>query len=284
MTPERAREIEPHVSCVSALLVQSTGITDYGAVARAYQGQLEAVGGEVLCGTEVLRSRDSGRTRIVETTRGDFEAGYVVNCAGLHSDRVARASGTDPRVKIVPFRGEYFELVSERRGLVKSLIYPVPDPDFPFLGVHFTRMIGGGVHAGPNAVLAFTREGYRKTNFRLGDFAETMTFAGFWRLALKHGAEGFREAYRSLSKKAFTRSLQRLVPEVRTDDLIPCDSGIRAQALTSQGSLVDDFLLLEGRTALHVCNAPSPGATASLEIGKEVARRVPDVSALRRRS
>lgn len=277
LTSDQVRAIEPHVGCLAGLHVKSTGITSYRLVCEEYLRQIEQAGGSVKFGTEVKRIENRGATDILITTTGDYEAKFVINCAGLYSDRVARASGTDPKAKIVPFRGEYYELVPEKRHLVKTLIYPVPNPDFPFLGVHFTRMIDGSIHAGPNAVLAFAREGYRKTDINLGELAETLTFGGFWRLARKHLGEGLKEMYRSLSKAAFTRSLQQLIPEVRSEDLVPCAAGIRAQALTDDGKLVDDFLIIPAPRAMHVCNAPSPAATASLEIGKEIALQVPAV-------
>jgi L-2-hydroxyglutarate oxidase len=198
-----------------------------------------------------------------------------VNCAGLHSDRVARLAGAEPPARIVPFRGEYYELVPERRTLEKALIYPVPNPAFPFLGVHFTKMIDGSVHAGPNAVLAFRREGYRWRDFSARDLGETLRFGGFWKLARQNLGEGLKEIHRSLSKAAFVRSLQQLVPAIQAMDLVPCDAGVRAQALRPDGKLVDDFLIVPGRNALHVCNAPSPAATASLEIGRAIVAQVP---------
>ena len=200
-----------------------------------------------------------------------------MNCAGLHSDRVALRAGMKPEAKIVPFRGEYYELVPERRHLVNTLIYPVPNPAFPFLGVHFTKMIDGSVHAGPNAVLAFKREGYHKTDINLADLLRNAHFGGFWKLAKKHLKDGLMEMYRSVSKKAFVRSLQELIPEVTESDLVPTHAGVRAQALRSDGGLVDDFLIIKDRSAIHVCNAPSPAATASLEIGKEVVSQIPDL-------
>jgi L-2-hydroxyglutarate oxidase len=259
LVPEQVAELEPHVRCLAAIHVKSTGITGYRLVAQTYARLIEAAGGT-----------------IVRTTMGEFEAKFVVNCAGLHSDRVARMAGVDPKTRIVPFRGEYFELVPEKRHLVKSLIYPVPNPDFPFLGVHFTRMIDGSVHAGPNAVLAFAREGYRKRDLRIRDLAETLAFRGFRKLAWRHTAEGMKEFFRSCSKAAFTRSLQRLIPEVQADDLMPCAAGVRAQAITDSGELVDDFLFVPKDRMLHVLNTPSPAATASIEIGKEIAKRAAD--------
>ena len=224
-------------------------------------------------------SRTRGGTHLIETTAGEYEASFLVNCAGLHSDRVTRLAGADPRAKIIPFRGEYYELIASKRHLVKTLIYPVPNPEFPFLGVHFTKMIDDSVHAGPNAVLAFKREGYSKTDFSMRDFAEIMTFGGFWKLARKNLGEGLKEIYRSLSKAAFVRSLQQLIPEIQSADLVPCKAGVRAQALRNDGKLVDDFLIVRGHNALHVCNAPSPAATASLEIAKAIVAQISALSA-----
>lgn len=275
ITPEAVREIEPHVRCVAALRVPTTGIVSYRQVSRKMAELLGASGGRVGLGQRVRRIVDEGGKHRVETDTEEFQARFLVNCAGLHSDRVATLAGEQAPAKIVPFRGEYYELVPERRSLVKGLIYPVPNPDFPFLGVHFTRMIDGSVHAGPNAVLAFRREGYRKTDLSWGDLAETLTFAGFWRMAAKNWREGSREMWRSWSRAAFLRSLQQLIPEVQDADLRPCSAGVRAQALLPSGQLVDDFLIVTGRRSLHVCNAPSPAATASLEIGRHVADQVP---------
>jgi L-2-hydroxyglutarate oxidase len=207
----------------------------------------------------------------VRTSTGAVEAKFVVNCAGLHSDRVARMDGMADDMKIVPFRGEYYELRPDRRHLVKHLIYPVPNPNFPFLGVHYTRMIGGHVEAGPNAVLAFKREGYRKRDVDLRDLAEVLAFPGFWKLSSRYWREGLDEMKRSLSKAAFVRSLQALIPEITESDLVPAPAGVRAQALKTDGSLVDDFHLLKSERAIHVCNAPSPAATASIEIGRHIA-------------
>ncbi len=276
--PERVREIEPHVKCVAAVLVKSTGITSYPAVCRKYLELIEANGGEVRFGVKVERILDRGDLEIVVTDAGEFQAKFVINCAGLHSDRVARMSGADPGAQIVPFRGEYFELIPEKRHLVKTLIYPVPNPDFPFLGVHFTKMIDGSVHAGPNAVLAFKREGYFKTDFNFRDTCDTLTYPGFWKLVSKNLGEGMKEIHRSFFKAAFVRSLQELIPEVLSEDLVPCKAGVRAQALENDGKMVDDFLIVKGRNSLHVCNAPSPAATASLEIGKAIARQVSEHS------
>lgn len=280
LSAQEVCEIEPHVRCLAGVRVPTTGITDYRAVSGKYLELFEQQGGEAKFGNEVRRVTRRGGTYVIETTAGEYETKFLVNCAGLHSDRVARIAGANPRAKIVPFRGEYYELTPSKRSLVKTLVYPVPNPDFPFLGVHFTRMIDGSVHAGPNAVLAFKREGYRKTDFNLRDFFETITFSGFRKLAYQNLGEGIKEMYRSLVKKAFVRCLQQLVPEVQSDDLIPCRAGVRAQALTSEGKLVDDFLIVRDGNALHVCNAPSPAATASLEIGKEIAWQVPPLTSV----
>jgi L-2-hydroxyglutarate oxidase len=270
----RVRETEPHVNCLAGLLVKSTGITSYGVVCRKLLELIEAGGGEARFNCRVLGFRDREDAKVIETDVGEFEAKFVINCAGLHSDRVARMAGADPGARIVPFRGEYFELVAEKRHWVNTLIYPVPNPDFPFLGVHFTKMIDGSVHAGPNAVLALKREGYFKTDFNLRDFVETMAFAGFWKMIGKNLGEGMKEMHRSFFKSAFVHSLQQLIPEIRSEDLVPCKAGVRAQALLDDGQLVDDFLIVKSHRALHVCNAPSPAATAALEIGKSIVDQV----------
>jgi L-2-hydroxyglutarate oxidase len=275
LTPEEVKEIEPHVSCIAALRVPTTGIVDYRQVCHALVHEIQQQGGELKVGTEVLNIVPIPLGHLLETSWGSVETRYLINCAGLQSDRVAKLGGMEPRHMIVPFRGEYFELTPERRNLVKHLIYPVPNPAFPFLGVHFTRMMDGSIHAGPNAVLSMKREGYSKSDFSWRDLSEVMFYPGFWKLSSKYYREGAHEMYRSMSKAAFTRALQRLIPEVKADDLIPSKSGVRAQALLRDGSLVDDFLLLEGKNSLHVCNAPSPAATASLEIAKRIVGKVP---------
>ncbi len=276
LTAEQVREVEPHVRCLAGLKVTATGIVAYKEVCAKYAELVRHRGGTVMLGTRVTRVGEVKGTHRLETTRGGFEARFLINCAGLHSDRMARLAGLRPQARIVPFRGEYYELVPAKRHLVKALIYPVPNPDFPFLGVHFTRMIDGTVHAGPNAVLAFKREGYHKTDFSARDTWETLTYAGFWKLARKNMDEGLMEVRRSFSKALFVQSLQQLIPEVQTDDVVPTHAGVRAQALLPDGGLVDDFLFVEGRNAIHVCNAPSPAATASLEIAKAVVARLPD--------
>jgi L-2-hydroxyglutarate oxidase len=268
-------EIEPHVRCLAGIKVPSTGIVDYKQVCARLAGLVTQGGGEVRTGVRVNGIQPSAGSQVVHTTAGDFEAGFIINCAGLHSDRVARLAGSQPKAKIVPFRGEYYELIPSRRHLVKTLIYPVPNPDFPFLGVHFTRMIDGSVHAGPNAVLAFKREGYHKTDFSLRDSWETLTYGGFWRLARRNLGEGLMEVRRSFSKQLFVASLQRLIPEVTVEDVVPTHAGVRAQALLHDGGLVDDFLFVEEQRAIHVCNAPSPAATASLEIGQAITSKLP---------
>jgi L-2-hydroxyglutarate oxidase len=275
LRPEEVKEIEPHVACLAALRVPTTGIVDYRQVCHALVHEMQQQGGELKLGTEILQVVPTTLGHLLETTWGSLETRFLINCAGLHSDRVARLGGMEPQAMIVPFRGEYFELTPERRHLVRHLIYPVPNPAFPFLGVHFTRMMDGSIHAGPNAVLSFKREGYKKSDFSLRDFTEVMTYPGFWKLTSRYYQEGFQEMFRSWSKAAFTRSLQRLVPEIRAEDLIPSKSGVRAQALLRDGNMVDDFLLLEGKNSLHVCNAPSPAATASLEIAKRIVTKVP---------
>lgn len=275
--PEEVQELEPHVTCLGGIHVPETGIVSFASVCAAFARKIESHGGELRPGSEVTSLRHGPAAGYeITTTSGDFSARFLVNCTGLHSDRIARLAGTDPKVRIVPFRGEYYELQAERRNLVRALIYPVPNPAFPFLGVHFTRMIDGSVHAGPNAVPAFKREGYRKLDFSLRDAAETLSYPGFWRLARKHHAEGAMEIYRSLSKAAFVASLRRLIPEVTADDIVPAHAGVRAQALLADGSLVDDFLLVPGPSAIHVCNAPSPAATASIEIGAAIVGALPD--------
>lgn len=278
LAPPQVREIEPHVSCLAGLRVPSTGIVNYTAVCRKLRDLLEQQGATIQMGRRVDKIVNDGEEKVLVTSRGEFHTRFLVTCGGLQSDRLAHMSGADPHAKIVPFRGEYYELIPERRHLVKHLIYPVPDPAFPFLGVHFTRMMDGSVHAGPNAVLSFKREGYRKTDFNLFDLAEVLTFGGFWKLARKHARSGWDEIVRSFSKKAFVRSLQRLIPEVQMEDLIPTHAGVRAQALLDDGRLVDDFLIVRDRNALHVCNAPSPAATASIEIGKAIAAQVPEMT------
>ncbi|MHA3774179.1 L-2-hydroxyglutarate oxidase [Verrucomicrobiota bacterium sgz303538] len=276
LSARQVHEIEPHVRCLAGLHVPSTGIVDYTEVCCRLAELIQRGGGVLRLGAHVRQIRILGDTAVLETDAEDVTGRWIVNCAGLQSDRVAKMAGVRPESQIVPFRGEYYELKPERRGLVRHLIYPVPDPQFPFLGVHFTRMIDGSVHAGPNAVLSLKREGYHRTSFNLLDSLETLTYPGFWRLVGKHARMGLEEMYRSLSKQAFVRSLQELIPEVQEEDLVPAAAGVRAQALRRDGSLVDDFMIISSERSINVCNAPSPAATASLEIGRTIAMQVPE--------
>jgi L-2-hydroxyglutarate oxidase LhgO len=268
--PEQLREIEPHAGGLRALVVPSTGITDYGAVCAKYAELIRAQGGIILTSTAVTGLRQLADDIVVETGGPTFSTTYLINCAGLFSDRISRMAGEEPDIMIVPFRGEYYDLIPERAQLVRALIYPVPDPRFPFLGVHFTRRIGGSVDAGPNAVLAFRREGYRRTDFNLNDVASSLGFPGFWRMAARHWRSGLDEFRRSFSKSEFVYALQRLVPEVREKDLVPGSSGVRAQALKRDGTLVEDFQFVPSGKMLHVLNVPSPAATSSLLIGRYI--------------
>ncbi|OIK14705.1 hydroxyglutarate oxidase [Bacillus sp. MUM 116] len=273
--PDELKEIEPHVKGVGAIRVPMAGIVNYRQVSEKFAEIIKANGGEIQLNTKVEKIHEESDQVTIETSRGTIKANMVINCAGLHSDRVAEAAGYKTDMKIVPFRGEYFKLKPEKRYLVKNLIYPVPNPKFPFLGVHFTRMISGEVDAGPNAVLSFKREGYKKTDFNAKDLAEVLRYGGFWKLAGKFMKEGMEEYIRSFSKKQFTKSLQELIPEIQEDDLIPAPAGVRAQALKYDGNMVDDFYIIMGKRSIHVCNAPSPAATASIEIGKEIVSRIP---------
>ena len=267
---DEMREHEPHVAGVAAIHSPETGIADYPGVAAALRDQLLKDGAQIITNARLTSVTRAGDEQVLHTTAGDIRTKWFVACAGLYSDEVARLAGVNPEVRIVPFRGEYYDLREERASLVKNLIYPVPDPRFPFLGVHLTRMVKGGVEAGPNAVLAFAREGYTRRDVNLSELAATLRYAGFWRLASKYPTVGVYEMYRSLVKQEFTRSLQRLVPEITSDDLGPGGSGVRAQALTPDGRIVDDFSIHETPDALHVLNAPSPAATACLAIGEHI--------------
>ncbi len=268
------REIEPHVGGVAAIHVPEEGIVDYPEVCRTMVRCLAAAGGKVITQAAVMRLQRTGAQWIAKTTAGDFESDFIVNCAGLQCDRVCSLAGDKPELQIVPFRGEYYTLKPERQYLVRNLIYPVPDPRFPFLGVHFTRLIHGGIEAGPNAVLAFAREGYKKSDISVRDFIGTLTYPGFWRFFRKYPRVCFDELRRSFDKELFCKSLNALVPEVRTEDLAPGGAGVRAQAIAPNGDMVQDFRFVKGDRALHVLNAPSPGATASLAIGEEIASQV----------
>jgi len=271
---EAMLEIEPHVGGVAALRVPQEGIVDYPAVCAALVKRLEERGARVAVGARVLRLRHNSGEWISETPVGEFTGSFLVNCAGLHSDRVAQLAGEQRTVRILPFRGEYYKIRPERQHLVRNLIYPVPDPAFPFLGVHFTRLIHGGVEAGPNAVLALAREGYRKTDFRPADLFDALSYRGFWRFLRRYPSMAWYELRRSFSRELFCRALQRLIPEIQPADLATGGSGVRAQAITPQGELVQDFQLIAHPDALHVLNAPSPAATASLAIGAEIAATV----------
>lgn len=268
---EELREIEPHVAGISGIHVPQTGIVDYRQVANKYAEVFRQLGGEIKLGEKVSDIKTTGDKVTVITTSTSYEGKLVVNCAGLYSDKIATLTNGKIDVKIIPFRGEYYKLKKEKEYLVKTLIYPVPDPSFPFLGVHFTTMVNGGVECGPNAVLAFRREGYKKSDISLGELAETLAWPGFHKIASKYWRTGFGEMYRSFSKAAFTRALQKLIPEIQESDLAPGGAGVRAQACDRTGGLLDDFLILEDRHAINVCNAPSPAATSSLAIGETVA-------------
>jgi len=272
LTPEELREIEPHCGGVRALHVPATGITDYVAVSEKY-GELATMrGAEIRTRCEVHEIARNNGELVLETNTGAYGARFAINCAGLYSDRVSYMAGNKPKVRIVPFRGEYYDLVPERHHLVRTLIYPVPDPRFPFLGVHFTTRIHGGVDAGPNAVLALKREGYRKHDFDLHDAWSAFTFPGFWRMASRYWRMGLDERFRASNKRAFAKALQKLVPEIREEDLVPGGSGVRAQALQNDGTMVDDFQFVAGPQMLHVLNVPSPAATASIPIGKAIVK------------
>jgi len=271
ISQEELREIEPSVAGIDALHIPETGIVDYKEVASVYLKLVEERGGVVRTKAKVRGCDNRNREIILKSTQGEVVADHVINCGGLQSDRVARMCGTDPKLQIVPFRGEYYELVAEREHLVNHLIYPVPDPRFPFLGVHFTRMIHGGIEAGPNAVLAFKREGYSWGNVSLRDSLEMFSYPGFAHMAAKYWQMGFGEMYRSLSKNAFVKALRRLIPDIRENDVKRSGAGVRAQALERNGKLVDDFRIIEDERMVHVLNAPSPAATSSLSIGEKIA-------------
>jgi len=274
LTREQIKEIEPHAAGIAAIYVPQEGIVDYPAVVTKLGELVQKAGGEIQLGARVTGIQADGAEWVVVSSTGETRAKFVITCGGLHADRLVRAAGMKPSAKIVPFRGEYFVLRPERRSLVRNLIYPVPDPKFPFLGVHFTRLIHGGIEAGPNAVLAFAREGYRWTNINPRDLAESLCFPGLWRFLAAYPSMCGYEVRRSLFRAEFTRSLQKLVPEIQADDLQPGGAGVRAQAMTSDGKLVEDFHFEQTRGILHVVNAPSPAATASLAIGERITEKV----------
>jgi len=268
---EEIREYEPHAAGIAGLFVPQTGIVNYTQVVEAFARRVQAGGGRILTGTRFLGVKRDGGQFAIETNQGTLHCRNLINCGGLQSDRIARLCGLDPKLQIIPFRGEYYEIVPEKAHLVRNLIYPVPDPRFPFLGVHFTRMAKGGVEAGPNAVLSFKREGYTRWSFSPRDVLEYAAYSGFWRMSMKYWKTGMGEFYRSFSKKAFTRALQRLLPDLREEDLRRGGAGVRAQALEPNGMLVDDFRIVEAERMVHVLNAPSPAATASIRIGEAIA-------------
>lgn len=276
LNAQELREIEPHVAGVQGIHIPDAAITDYALVCKR-MAEIVRDHAALRLNARVtgLKHRD-GKT-VIETSAGEFTAGYVVNCAGLQSDLISRMAGARTNLRIVPFRGEYYEIAADKQDFVRGLIYPVPNPKYPFLGVHFTRKIQGGVTAGPNAVLAFKREGYARTSFSLADSLDLASFAGFWKMAAKVWREAAGEYYRSWSKRAFIKDMQRLMPELSMQDIQPGGSGVRAQALESTGQLADDFRFVDTEGMLHVCNVPSPAATASLVIGREIVRRVEKV-------
>ncbi len=269
---EELKEYEPHVTGQAGIFVPQTGIVDYKIVANKYGLLIQEKGGTINLGERVLDIQSSEDKSVVITQKASYTTKLVINCAGLYSDKVARMTVPELKVKIIPFRGEYYKLKKEKEYLVKNLIYPVPDPNFPFLGVHFTRMAKGGVEAGPNAVLAFRREGYKKSDFSFSELGETLAWPGFQKVAAKYWRTGFGEMYRSFSKGAFTKALQKLIPEIQETDLVEGGAGVRAQACDRNGGLVDDFMILEDKKVINVCNAPSPAATSSLAIGETVSK------------
>ena len=274
LSPEEIREIEPHAAGLAAIHVPEEGIVDYAGVVDAMAKELRALGGEIITGERVEGLKAAGGIWSVKTPNETYETTQVVACAGLHTDRLVSQSGMKPSAKIMPFRGEYYMIRKERQSLVRNLIYPVPDPQFPFLGVHFTRMVNGCVEAGPNAVIAMAREGYTWGDINIRDLAESLSFPGLWKFMLKYPSLCSYEIWRSISRREFCRSLQKLVPEICEQDLETGSAGVRAQAMSADGSLVEDFSFVEGPGILHVVNAPSPAATASLAIGAEIARQL----------
>lgn len=271
---EELKEYEPHVTGVSGLFVPQTGIIDYSVVSEKLAFQFQNKGGEIITGAKVIDITQNTSSVHIQTSISSVESRIIVNCAGLYSDKIARMTQSEINLKIIPFRGEYYKLKKEKESLVRNLIYPVPDPNFPFLGVHFTRMMKGGVEAGPNAVFAFKREGYKKSDVNLGELTESLLWPGFRKVASKYWKTGMGEFYRSYSKSAFTKALQKLVPEISTEDLAPGGAGVRAQACDKQGGLLDDFAIFEKERAINVCNAPSPAATSSLSIGNTLSELV----------
>lgn len=272
ISQDQIKDYEPHVNGLEGIVVPQTGIVDYKQVAEKYGELVISKGGEIKLGEKVIDIQENDKTCVIVTQKESYQAKLVINCCGLYSDKVTRLTQKDLPIKIIPFRGEYFKIKKEKEHLVKNLIYPVPDPNFPFLGVHFTRMIGGGIEAGPNAVLAFQREGYKKSDINLAELAESLAWPGFQKVAFKYWKTGMGEMYRSFSKSAFVKALQNLIPEIQKEDLEDGGAGVRAQACDRKGGLVDDFLIIEGKHVINVCNAPSPAATSSLAIGETIAQ------------
>lgn len=271
LTSEEIKEYEPHATGLAGIYVPQTGIVDYVQVVEKYAEIFRNEGGEIFTKSSFQSLTRHGDELVLHTTSGEVKSRYLINCGGLYSDRIAKKCGVNPGLQIIPFRGEYYDIIPSKHHLVKNLIYPVPDPRFPFLGVHFTRRVTGGIEAGPNAVLAFKREGYKLTDISIPDVLTYATFIGFWRMGLKYWKMGFDEFYRSLSKRAFVSALQRLLPELGMEDVHRSGAGVRAQALEPNGALVDDFRIVEAPGMIHVLNAPSPAATASLSIGNTIA-------------
>jgi len=273
LNKEEIKEYEPKANGVKGLFVPDTGIVDYTKVTNTFASKIMESGGEIKTNRRFISIKRYQGELILKTPSGEIKCKLLINCGGLQSDRIAKKCGINPGLQIIPFRGEYCKLKPEKEYLVKSLVYPVPDPKFPFLGVHFTRMINGGIEAGPNAVLAFKREGYSKKDFSLRDIKEMVTYSGFWKMAAKYYKTGFEEFHRSFSKEAFVKALNKLIPEIKPDDIYPAGAGVRAQAVDSNGKLLDDFRIIESERMIHVLNAPSPAATASLSIGRIIAEK-----------
>lgn len=271
ISSEEIKEVEPHADGLAGIFVSQTGIIDFTAVARKYLEVIHRKGGEVKFNQKVKSIKKSNGQIEIKTLGETYLSNYLISCAGLYSDKIAKLTHSHLPIRIIPFRGEYYKLKDERKSLVKALIYPVPNPAFPFLGVHFTRMMDGSVEAGPNAVLSFKREGYSKFDFNFNDTLDTFLWPGFWAIAKKYWRIGFGEFYRSYNKQAFVKALQKLIPEIQKSDLITGGAGVRAQACDKEGGLIDDFYIVEDKNIIHVCNAPSPAATASLAIGDHIA-------------
>jgi (S)-2-hydroxyglutarate dehydrogenase len=274
ITQEEIKEIEPYCCGIAGVWVPQTGIINYTEVSNKYKELFLKNGGVLELGQKVIDIKQHDDINYIETSKSTFQAKWIINCAGLYSDKVAKLSSENIDLQIIPFRGEYYDIKKEKEYLVKNLIYPVPNPDFPFLGVHFTRMIKGGVEAGPNAVFAFRREGYTNTDINLKELFESLTFRGFQKVAVKYWRDGIYEMYRSYSKAAFVKALQRLIPEIKSDDIVKGSAGVRAQACDSKGNLIDDFLIYEKKGVIDVCNAPSPAATSSISIGETIAEKL----------